>query len=349
MKTIFTLEDIKNIIEIIFNGNLKAHPLESDTAYKNKNSETIEIINESTGSKTYTDLARYLNISFYTWRNRIVETDNKAYKSTPLTSFDEWIESLNDIMRRTYGLVEFVNESVTASEDIDFGVKTAQVTFLVQVDKIKNLEYYVNKIKRNYLGNPQSVLDANGDNVQCYFLFGSLVYGDEPMRTQFGECITATMNLKMCYLSNAYTYSNTRFELSIDGTNYYTVPITKITLQKVFVTKAQPIQSRLDLTGVLVTSISGSWSLTYYDFNKTLNGLLDDIFWRLTAYSIDGVITTPEEVNIPIWAKVVRDVNLDGTENKVYIYKLVITDMVKTLVNNDYTTSTLSLKNYSKL
>lgn len=347
MRTLLTIEDIKNVVEIIFNGNLSKTTIDSGSYY-NENTEKIKIINQDTKEESFVDLAQYLNINFYTWRNRMVESDNKGYESTPFIDFDTWLYSLNDMMRRTYGLVDFIDESVTSSQDIDFFVKKAQITFLVQVDKIKNLDYYVQKIKGKYLGNPQNILTANGDNLKCYILFGSLVYGDEPLQTQFGECLTATMNVKFSCLANALTYSSLDLSLSLDGTNFYSIPLNKITSQRIVTTKAQPVQTRLDLVGNLATSITGSWVLTFFDFNKQLNTLIDDLFWSLTAFSVDGVETTYESPNIVVWLKLRRFLDDNNINHKDYLYKLVLTNLQKELTNNDYTISSMALKTWGK-
>ena len=66
-------------------------------------------------------------------------------------------------MNESYGLVEKIDEEVTASQDIDSSIITGKVTFLIQTDKVKNLDYYVTKIRNKYLGVPQDIQKSYSD------------------------------------------------------------------------------------------------------------------------------------------------------------------------------------------
>ena len=53
MRTIFTLSDIKNIIDTIFNGNLWASKrTNGKIVYNNPNSENIVLVDEDNGKQT---------------------------------------------------------------------------------------------------------------------------------------------------------------------------------------------------------------------------------------------------------------------------------------------------------
>ena len=56
-------------------------------------------------------------------------------------------------MNEAYALVEITDEEVTVSQDIDSSTKTGNITFLIQTDKVKNLDYYVSKL--NVYWNPK--------------------------------------------------------------------------------------------------------------------------------------------------------------------------------------------------
>ena len=131
MKTVFTLEDTKNIFENIFNGNLRLSRLsKGEIAYSNENSENILIVDESDNSQTEKDLAEYLNINFYTWKQRVV--DNSDYVEQPLSVFDSWVQSINFSLNESYALIEKVDEEVTVSQDIDNATYRGKITFLIQ-------------------------------------------------------------------------------------------------------------------------------------------------------------------------------------------------------------------------
>ena len=58
MRTIFTSEDTKNIIETIFNGNFATYKASSGSVpYENPNSEEIVVLDANLGIKNTYDLA----------------------------------------------------------------------------------------------------------------------------------------------------------------------------------------------------------------------------------------------------------------------------------------------------
>lgn len=353
MRTIFTSYDIKEIIKNIFNGNLELSRVSSSIAYKNDNSEKILLIDEDDGTQTEKDLADYLNIKFYSWKNRLVEKggDNQVF-----TPYDEWIESLNFSMNESYALVELIDEEVTASQDIDSATKIGRITFLVQADKVSNLDYYVSKIRNNYLGNPQDIQNSYGDIVKAYIMIGTLLYDEEPSSIQLGECVKVSCNFRISYLNNALSYNDTEISISLDGddtynesgeivgeTNYLTMPLTKVTWQNIFTTRALPTATRPDLTGYVATALSNVKTLSFYDYiNKELSMRFNDLFWRCSCIRYDGIIETQKDVNIPIFIKVVSN-------GHTYIYKDMIDQMEKTMTNNDFTISSITLKGWGKV
>ena len=255
MRTIFTAEDVKNIIENIFNGNLKQSKLSNGKIpYTNPNSEKIMLIDEYDNSKVEKDLAEYLNISFYNWKQRVVEKGDGSIAEDPqLSVFEDWVQSINFSLDESYALVEKIDEEDTASQDIDSAVITGKITFLVQTNKISNLDYYLTKVKNTFLGVPQDIQNSYGDIIKAYIMIGALIYDQEPIMTQVGECVVVSSNFRISYLANAQTYSDTKVEISLDGddiynlngevvdqqgfpteTKYLTMPITSHTWQNIF-------------------------------------------------------------------------------------------------------------------
>lgn len=352
MRTIFTSQDIKNIIREIFNGNMAQYKASNGKiAYENPNSEKIVFVDEDDGTKTEQDIAQYLNIKFYSWKNRVVEkSDQAVIGETQQTAFDTWVQSLNVSMKESYGLVELLDEEVTASQDIDSATKIGRITFLVQADKISTLDYYVSKIRNTYLGNPQDIQNQYGEIIKAYVLIGTLVYDEEPSTIQLGECLQVSCNFRLTYLANALSYNDTEIAISLDGddtykkdgsirgeTKYLTMPITKITWQNIFTSKALPTSARPDLTGYVATALSNVKTLSFFDFNKQLTMKFNDLFWRCSAYAIDGKAVTTSEVNVPIFIRV-------KSNGHTYVYKDIIDNMQKTMTNNDFNISSITLK-----
>lgn len=338
-KTTITTYDLKIILDSIFNGNLRlSQESNGGVIYSNTNSEEIDLIDQEAGTTKQVDLAEYLNIYFYNWKQRLVQISD-----TQIIDYDDFVQSLDLSLNQAYGLVEITDEEVVASQDIDSSTIRGRVSFLIQADKVNNLEYYTRKLRNEYLGRGETFINRYGQNIKSFILLGALIYDSEPQMTQIGEVISCSMGFTFTYLKEATSYDDYDFYLSVDGgTTYLQMPITKITAQEIFTTQAVPTASRPDLTGQLCSAVSQTITLSYFDFNTALTQALDDIFWEMSAYSIDGVQTTVKEVNVPVFLKIVRNV-------KTYIYKLVITNMQKTLVNTDFNVSVLGLSTYGKV
>ena len=275
MRTNFTVEDLKNIINTIFNGNLwESKYSNGQIAYNNPSSEDVVLIDEDTGERTETDLAKYLNIKFYNWKQRLVEKGDGGLSQQPLSVFEDWVESLNLSMNEAYALVERIDEEITASQDIDSAVITGKVTFLIQTNKVKNLDYYVTKIRNAYVGVPQDIQNSYGDIVKAFVMIGALTYDQEPFTIQLGECLICSFNFRISYLNNALTYNDTEIAISLNGddtydasgdvvgtSKYLTMPLTKASFQNIFTSKPLPTAERPDLTGFVATALSTAKTL----------------------------------------------------------------------------------------
>lgn len=346
MRTIFTSEDVKNLIEKTFNGNLAAYKASNGAiAYQNPNSDKIIVREENSSQGEEYDLAKYLNISFYNWKERLVSTEDRSMESRQrLSVFEDWVQSLNVSMNEAYALVEKIDEEVTPSQDIDSATITGKITFLVQIDKIKNLDYYVSKIRNSYLGNPQDIQNSFGDILKAYIMMGDLSYDEEPFMTQLGEMIVTSCNFRISYLNDALTFGDTFVEISLDGIDgdYLTMPITKLTWQNIFVSKPVPTAQRPDLTGYVASSLSNAKTLTFFDFNKKLSMKFNDLFWSCNCIQRDGVESDMRDVNIPVFVRITNN-------GHTYIYKDMIDQMEKSMTNNDFNISSITLKGWGKI
>lgn len=355
MRTNFTIEDVKNIVDNIFNGNLwQSRVSNGGIEYKNPNSEKILLIDEENGQSTEKDLAEYLNIKFYNWKQRLVEKGSND-ELPPLSVFEDWVQSLNFSMNEAYALVERIDEEVTASQDIDSATYMGKITFLIQTDKIKNLDYYITKIRNQFLGVPQEIQNSYGDIVKAFIMIGALTYDQEPFTMQLGECVITTLNFRISYLNDALTFSDTEIEISLNGddeynengeivgeTKYLKMPITKATFQNIFASNPLPTSNRPDQTGFVATSLSTAKTFSFFDFNKELSLQFNDLFWSCSAYRINGVITLPKDVNIPVFIRI-------KSNGKTYVFKDMIDNMQKNLTNNDFNISSITVKGWGKI
>lgn len=364
MRTNFTVEDVKFIVENLFNGNLSAFLVSNGAIqYKNPNSENILLIDADSGEQEQVDLAQYLNLDFYVWRNRLVEqkSHGAGVDAPVLTPYGDWVQSLNFSMNNAYALVETTDMEVTASQDIDNASISARITFLIQTNKINNLDYYITKIRNSMLGVPQQIQNSYGEIITAYVFLGTLIYDDEPEMTQNGEIITVSCNLKISYLTNAQTYSDTKVEISFTGddlyneegeivnelgepttTKFLTMPITKHTWQDIFGETPLPMYNRPDLTGYVASTIQTVKTLTFYDFNQTLTEQFNSLFWRCGAYRIDGIISSVQDPNIPVYVRITNS-------GHTYTFKDMISNMQKNFTNNDFVISSITLKGWGKI
>lgn len=353
MRSVLTTEDVKRIIEQTFNGNLREYLLSGKTiTYTNENSEEVLLV-EDDGAQTKVDLAEALNVYFYSWKNRLVEKGN-PYLTPQYSTFDDWVLSLNFSMNESYCLVEITREEATQSQDIDNGTKEGKLTFLIQANKIKNIDYYVEKVRNKYLGEPQTIQNSNGDMLKAYMVLGALTYEQEPIMTALGECYIANCNFSINYLTSALTYSDINVAISFTGddsynadgtiigeTKYLSMPFIKTTWQAVFANTAVPMVNRPDLTGYIATSLSTIKTLSFYDFNQSLTEQFNTLFWQFGAYRKNGILTAASAVNVPVYIKI----TVGGNS---YVYRDMIDNVEKTITNNDFNISSITLKGWGR-
>lgn len=357
MRTNFSAEDVKNVIEVIFNGNLNQYiKSKGNIPYNNPNSEKVLLIDEDDGTQQEKDLAEYLNIKFYSWKERLVSKGRDGLAQDPQFSvFEDWVQSLNFSMNEAYALVEKVDEEATASQDIDSSTIIGKITFLIQADKVKNLDYYVSKIRNAFLGVPQDIQNSFGDIIKAYIMMGALSYDQEPFVSQLGETLIVSANFRLSYLANALTWTDTEIEISLNGddtydengdivgeSKYLKMPITKASFQNIFTSNALPTSARPDLTGFVANSLSTAKTFTFFDFNKELTMQFNDLFWSCSAYRVDGIVSAVKDVNIPVFIRVTSN-------GKSYVYKDVIDNMQKSLTNNDFNISSITTKGWGKI
>lgn len=327
MRNIFTNADMTNFLADIF----------KDNAYN----ATIEDV--KTGVRKEVNIVDYLNIDFYDWWQQN-ETMVDKLMNEGLDIREAWKSSLNLSINKSYALVEQLDEESIVSEDIDGATTKGRVTFMINANKVKNLEAYTRHLKARFLGTPITIDTSIGDKIRGYLTLGILLYDQEPEMTQGGKMLQVSLNYKFSYMKFAETYNDVRFQISLDNTNFYDLVISKYSVQNAVTTQAVPTANRPDLTGDLGQAISKIISLTYFDFNSEICDLLSDIHFSMGAIEIDDVETEVGEVNIPIWVKLTRK-----NKNKTYLYKMMVKGNSKQYTNNEFVIATLELRLWGKV
>ena len=91
------------------------------------------LVDEDNGKQTEVDIAQYLNIEFYKWKDRLVAVEEQTFEEDQsLSVLDDWVRSLNFSMNQSYALVEKTDSEVVASQDIDSATILGRITFLIQ-------------------------------------------------------------------------------------------------------------------------------------------------------------------------------------------------------------------------
>lgn len=371
MRTVFTLEEAKRVVEGLYNGNLAEYKAKKGAVeYINENSEKILLKDEYGQNLGEKDLAQYLNLHFYTWRNRVVESERGEHITiNGQESIEAWVKSLNGSMNDAYALVEATNENSVPSQDIDSSEFTGRVTVIIQADKVANLDYYARKIRNKFLGTPQLIQNANGDMLVAKLNMGVILYDSEPTETQLGETVIVSFNFTIKYISNATCYEDYEFEFALyedpdEAVNpdlpWSKLPLTEAKLTSIFTFSSVPYARRADNTGGINTAISNNWTLAFFDYKSPFVDTLNRYFYSLGAskYKIEEEGETWENVqiaqlNVPVFVKlkVPYSYSYDGTpeeSKEIYKYEYIISEMRKQITNGDFTVTVLTLRGRSK-
>jgi len=328
MRAFFSNEDMANLIEQTFKDN----------------TIDVDLVDEVTGTKTQSDMVSYLNVKFYKWWEHMqtaMERDLEQGRGVR----DSWKSSLEYSIGQSYALIEQLDEETIISQDISGATILGRITFLIDANKVSNLEFYMRYLKSKFTGNPIKTASFDGTQIVGYLTLGILLYDQEPEMYQNGECIVATLNWKFNYLQIAKTYSDIKLELSLNGNvdgQYKEMPMIKYTWQNIFTKESVPTAMRVDMAGMLVKAISLATTISYYDWDNSITEDLNALFWDLNAIEIDGTAQATRDVNIPVYLRITI-----GTKKRVY--KCVITDMQKVLANNEFNISSITLNGWGKV
>ena len=328
MRAFFSNEDMANLLIDVYK----------------KNTIDVDLVDEVTQTKTASDMVSYLNVNFYKWWDH-VQTAMEEDRDLGRGIRESWKNSIKYSTDKSYALIEQLDEETILAQDISGATILGRITFLINANKVSNLEFYLRYLKNKLTGNPIKTTAFDGTEVVGYLTLGILLYDQEPAQYQNDECIVATLNWKFNYLQIAKTYSDIKLELSLNGNldaSYKEMPMIKYTWQNIFTKDAVPTAVRPDLAGMLVKSISLDTTISYYDWDNSITEELNELFWDLNAVEIDGVAQPTRSVNIPVYLRITI-----GTKKRVY--KCVITNMQKVLANNEFNISSITLNGWGKV
>ncbi len=309
-RTIFTTEDVKEIIKRVFIDN----------------DEQIEIVENNKMKKI--SLVKYLNIEFYAFKNDRIKFDKSYKKQTDISS----------LISNSYGLVEVIDEDATISPDIDFVEKSGVISFTIPESKVELLDYYIHRLRNIYMGKPEKTQNSFGETLNTYLLIGILQYDEEPEETQFGSSIKCSVQFKLTYLTNAATYSDYEISLSTNNDNdYLSMPIMDYSQQIIFADDVVPKDIRPDLSGAINKTATLVVSLSFYDFLQPLAEKINSLFMKYCAIKINNKDTEEQDLNAPVFLKV-------KYKNDEYVYDCILNGLQKKISNSSYSVTSLTLK-----
>ncbi len=303
-RTILTTENVRDIIKNAFV----------------KNDEEFKYVENS--EEKSSSIVKFLNIKFYSFKNNYVkDEENKTIGVKPNNSF---------------ALVEVNDEEATISPDIDFVEKSGTITFVIQESKIELLDYYMQKLRNTYLGQPEKIENNFGETLNTYLLFGILQYDNEPDDDQFGSSIKCSVGFKLTYLTNALTYSDYDLSISIDN-NFLHVPISELSMQIIFANDSLPKYNRRDTAGIINKTSTFVLSFSFYDFLKPLSEKLTDKFMSFAACKKNDEIIPIQDINsiLPVKLKIRDD---------EYLLYCAIDNIQKKVENGSYSNTSITLK-----
>lgn len=324
MKTNFTSYELMNILKGLFSSD-------NDFALT---------ITDSQGEGTQTNsILDYLNIDFYTFKKELKDLDILE----DIDNQNKWLVSLNDSMNKAYGLVEVNSNEPISSYGFDGGSVEGRVSFIIQADKVPNLEFYVSYLRNKYIGILEDLIKDNV-NYTIHISIGDFNYDTEPFQSVLGQCVIVSFNITIAYMEKCYSYQDEIIEFSFDenGT-YYTLPFSKGDENLIYTGRSMVMQNRADKVGNINSSITTNMDFVFWliSSNEFINKL-QDLAYQTTAYKIDNEEqTSVNNINTPIYVK--RTYN-----GKTYIHKMVLLLFSKAYVNNDFTIGTIKLALYGR-
>jgi hypothetical protein len=331
-RAVFSSEDFKRIIDGIFNGNRalsRKNP--AKYPYANPNSEIITV--EQEGQKQDVDLAQWLNVDFYVWKNRIVQTEKGR------EDFDAFAAQFARSLNYSACLCELSDPQVVMSQDIDGATQPVQLTFIAQTNKVPVLERYIDMLRNKYLASPETIQASNGADLTAFVTFGRLLSNGDPAETPLGECQLVSVLCTINYMTEASAYNSVRisFSLTDEGGEWYRVPLTNATMQAMLSGDPIPQYARPDVTAMRHSAHTRALGVAFFDFNQEFNLALDDWFYSLGSYKRDGEATPALSPNKVIFCRM-------EANGHAYIYRFVCDGMTKKFEQGAWTVTTLNLR-----
>lgn len=323
IKSVFTTQDVKDII---------------DSAFKE---HTEQVTIKSGDVEQQVDLQEYLNIQFYTFSQNLGIYHNQEKRNE---EFENWRSSLNMALNKSYAVVETTSEDSTISPDIDFVEKSGQITFIVQERKINQLDYYIQRLRSIYLGQPQKIKNNFGETLNLYLLIGTLQYDEEPSNTSYGKTIVCSVGFKVTYLTNALTYSDYDISLSFDNREYYHLPFNELSLQIIFANDSLPRYNKSDLAGVRNKTASFVASVSFYDFLKPIFQEINKRFMSFACNKLNGQDLPAQDINEIVYLKIKVNKGDESDNTDEYLFLCTYDSIQKKIENASYSSMSLTLK-----
>lgn len=248
---------------------------------------------------------------------------------------ENYIKEISLTMKETMALCEVSNLEVLASEDIDGGNFDGTITFFIPTDRIATLDDFITKLRNRYTGDYETGVNSNGDETAIMMKIGDIVVQASPFQSPIGRANICTLTIKFGYMLKAQNYTTEKYELSTDGLIYTSVPFSNGTIGVVYTTLPNTTQNQPMCVGETPQSASMSITLTYYEFTKF--AILSTLRTRVMKLCSEENKTQPSEIlRNSVYVKYTCG-------NESYVYKMIVKEYMKKIVNTDFSAITISL------
>lgn len=285
------------------------------------NDKKMLVYSEDTKQGTYTTLKESINPYFYTYQKNEL---TKGFYGANEEEQANYIDTISQNMQTTMCLVETSDIDMLASPNIDGGTFKATLTFFIPTDKIAILDYYVNYLRDIYKGKYETL----NNDYDLIIKINDLVVQDYATITPIGMANICTLDIDYGYMQTCSKYLANTIQMSMDGTTWSNVPLTKCDITTQYTNNLNTTQNNPKNIGDIITSATFGLSLSYYDFTSYAHfGTIKDK--ALSICSINNDSDLNNIVYIKLYDK--------------YIYKMVVRGYTESIVNTDFTSINLTL------
>lgn len=260
-------------------------------------------------------ISEILNVEYYTYKHRPSSTLEAVQKILKEKGEANELAALNS----AYGLLAIDSIERLFSKDVDTVVLQAGLSYYIQTNKIKLLEYLVEDANIATSG-IRIPVQFGSETRKAVIFFDRPQVGDIQTAAPFGETAIVDIDVAIMLYPDVASYSDYTVNIGFTDNGEYKsadVPITSFSLASVMTQDAVPSITHRETVGEINLSRATSFVLVFDGFNNTFVNYL-----TAKSFAPGGV-----DNNQPFTVKVTRGEN-------TYTHEMIVKDH-KITVNAD--------------